>query len=111
MGFYPREKRHIRGRKTLINAKCLIHPVYVVGEERGCYLVFGITHARRKGKGHANHKLAKNPNPNDRSEAYLRKKLELVTKFMVTKSIYHWGPLSKQDDDYVDSLIAKRLRT
>ncbi len=94
----------------MINGECLIHPVYVVGEERGRYLIFGITHARRKGKGHANHKLAKNPKAVDDSTAYIRKKIEEDRKTAFTKERYSNYRMSPRDDEYVDALISKRKK-
>ena len=55
--FYPRRKRHFRGHATRNGS----HPCYIVGETSSTYLYFGLTHARKKGKGHANYRLSVTP--------------------------------------------------
>ena len=105
--YYERNQRHFRGRKTKVNGKVKIHPNYIVGEEKENYFSFGITHSEKKGKGHKNHRLEKNPNKQDKNPSYLKKKMEIAPKKSFT-SILKGFSMSKNDDDYVDSLIRKR---
>ncbi len=107
MGIYTRSKRHFRGHKTNVKGKTVIHPSYVVGEKGSRYLSFGITHSPKKGKGHPNLPLAKNPKAGDSSKAYLRKKLEIDYIGNYTKHPFSEFSMSEEDDSLVDYLIAK----
>ncbi len=110
MGFYTRKKRHFRGHKTNVKGKTVIHPSYIVGEEDNHYLFFGVTHSPKKGKGHSNYRLSRNPDSKDSRVAYLRKHLEADRKQQFTHRAYVGYRMSAKDEAYVDGLIAKRCK-
>lgn len=48
--FYKnRNQRHFRGKKTRVNGKRIIHPHYIVGEDKDNFASLGITHDESKG--------------------------------------------------------------
>lgn len=106
--YYTRDKRHFRGRKTIVKGVKKIHPNYIVGEDRNNYYSFGLTHSSSKGKKHKNYKLMRNPKNGDNSQVYMRKKMESANKNEYTSKKWDNYKMSKLDDDYVDSLIDKK---
>ena len=106
--FYPKEKRHFRGHKTSVHGKWIMHPSYIVGEEDPYFYSFGITHSNKKGKGHNNHLLAKNPELGRHENAYLRKQLVRDRKNQYTKRELEGFKMSEADDEYVTALLKKR---
>lgn len=107
--FYAKEKRHFRGHKTKIKGKRLIHPSYIVGEDKARYAYFGLTHSSKKGKGHGNHHLKTNPKTTDSAPSYMRKKLEWQPKRSFTSWKLDGYRMSPEDDEYVDLLIHKAI--
>lgn len=104
--FYPRRKRHFGGHATRNGS----HPCYIVGETSSTYLYFGLTHARKKGKGHANYRLSVNPKKGDPSTACLRKALCEDEKRRFTLMPYANYEIADEDDDCVDGLLKKRKK-
>ena len=114
MAFYNNKKdRHFRNRSSTINKGNKIekknHPHYIIGEEKNHYLALGITHDRKKGKGHNNHPLTKNPNKYDPEPSYMKKQIECAHKGAYSKYKLNYR-LSDIDELYVDSLIAKNKK-
>lgn len=110
-GFYENKKdRHFRGMKTYNpkTKKIEAHPNYVVGELSREYMSYGITHDKHKGKGHNNKKLEINPKIGETDTAYLRKQINIKEKNKYSSNIYPDYKMSREDDDYVTSLIEKR---
>jgi len=106
--FYSRNKRHFRGRKTVVKGVKKIHPNYIVGENGNKYYSFGLTHSSSKGKKHKNYKLAYNPKNGDDSPVYMRKKMESANKNEYSSNKWDNYKMSNIDDDFVDSLIDKK---
>lgn len=71
-------------------------------------ICFGITHSNKKGKGHNNHLLAKNPELGRHENAYLRKQLVRDRKNQYTKRELEGFEMSEADDEYVTALLKKR---
>ena len=107
MGFYTRKKRHFRGHKTNVKGKTVIHPSYIVGEEEDSFYHVGLTHSPKKGKGHPNHRLLKNPRSGEAKISYVRKKVELDSKNNFSRKKLRNFKMSKEDDLYIDNLINK----
>lgn len=105
--YYSRNKRHFRGRKTIVKGVKKIHPSYIVGEDRTNYYSFGLTHSPSKGKKHKNYKLSKNPQIGDNSPSYMRKQLDIGNKSEFTRKLTNFR-MSHKDDDYIDKLIDKK---
>ena len=108
--FIDKRKRHFRGHKTYVKGRLVVHPCYIIGETATGYIFLGLTHSRKKGKGHPNHCLAENPNRRDLRPAYLRKKIATDRKSNFSESPLAGFSMGKVDEKYVDSLIAKRFR-
>ena len=106
MSFYLRKKRHFRGHVTSKGT----HPAYIVGENRSVYLYFGLTHSKKKGKGHSNYRLSRNPKKGDSSVAYLRKSMGEDDKRQFTKSPFIDYKMSDEDDEMADRLITKKRK-
>ena len=110
-GFYENKSdRHFRGMKTY-NSKTKeneVHPNYVVGELPSKYMSYGITHEKHKGKGHNNKRLEVNPRTDSTRIAYLRRQLNVLEKTKYSPEVYSNFKMSKNDDDYVTSLIEKQ---
>ena len=114
MGFYTNKKnRHFRRRSTTIKKENKVekknHPHYIVGENEHHYLSLGITHDRKKGKGHNNYPLVKNPNNYDKEQAYMKKQIECAHKGAYSKYKLNYR-LSDIDELFVDSLIDKNTK-
>lgn len=105
--YYTRDKRHFRGRKTIVKGVKKVHPNYIVGEDRSNYYSFGLTHSPSKGKKHKNYKLSVNPKNGDNSPSYMRKQLDIGNKNEFTSKLTNFH-MSAKDDDYVDKLIDKK---
>ena len=112
-GFYENKSdRHFRGMKTY-NPKMKkneVHPNYVVGELPSKYMSYGITHEKHKGKGHNNKRLEVNPRTDSIRIAYLRRQLNVLEKTKYSPEVYSNFKMSKNDDDYVTSLIEKQKK-
>lgn len=106
---YAKEDRHFRSKRTNAGGKPGKHPAYVVGEGKNVYASFGITHDRKKGKGHYNHLLAVNPDRKDPHPSYIHKQMEIRAKKDLGSAILSFLRLSKEDDQYVDGRILKAL--
>lgn len=110
-GFYENKSdRHFRGLITYNNKtkETEVHPNYIVGEKTRKYMSYGITHDKYKGKGHSNKRLEINPEKNAIKTAYLRKQLNVLEKTKYSPEVYSNFKMSKNDDDYVTSLIEKQ---
>lgn len=110
-GFYENKSdRHFRGMKTYNSKtkKIEAHPNYVIGELPSKYMSYGITHDKYKGKGHNNKRLESNPKIGETDVAYLRRQLNINDKKKYSSNVYFDYKMSKNDDDYVTSLIEKR---
>lgn len=87
-----------------------LHPHYIIGEEGNYYLSVGITHDKKKGKGHNNHKLSKNPQKGFNEISYIRKQISRGNKKAYSKNKLTNYSMSKVDDEYIDNLISKNKR-
>ena len=105
--FFKRSDRHFRGKKTKVKGTVKTHPNYVVGEDHSNYYSLGLTHSACKGKKHKNHKLVRNPKQGETSTAYIHKKIETADKRLFSKKYGNYQ-MSKEDDDYIDTLIEKK---
>ena len=106
--FYPKEKRHFRTHLTSVRGKAMLHPAYIVGEDENFYYSFGITHSRKKGKGHSNHLLKKNPETGRTEKAYLRKQMDRDWKSQYGRRPLRGFRMEEEDDEYVTRLLGKR---
>lgn len=61
-----------------------------------------------KEKGHNNKRLESNPKIGETDVAYLRRQLNINDKKNYSSNVYFDYKMSKNDDDYVTSLIEKR---
>ncbi len=52
------------------------HYALIVGEDKITYDYFRVTHSDKRDKTHKNYKFKKNPNPKDKKNSYLEKRLE-----------------------------------
>lgn len=107
MFYTNKNKRHFRDRRTKNNTIKTKHPHYIIGEDENNYLSLGLTHQRKKGKGHNNYQLTKNPNSKDNKLSYLRKQIEIGNKKSYSKNKLINFTMSKKDDEYVDEMISK----
>ena len=106
--FYPKEKRHFRARLTSVRGKGMLHPSYIVGEDENFYYSFGITHSSKKGRGHKNHLLKRNPEIGKTENSYLRKQLDRDWKKQYSKRPLDGFEMDEEDDEYVTRLLMKR---
>lgn len=110
--WYKRKDRYFKNRRCKDkNGKYSLHPSYIVGEERNKYYALGITHEDRKDSKHKNHKLSRNPNTlsNSTRASYMKKQIELATKYQFYNRLYGYR-MSPEDDDYVDKLVEKKRK-
>ena len=109
--FYKdRKQRHFRGKRTRVNGKRIIHPHYIVGEDKDNFASLGITHDESKGKKHKNYLLSKNPEYGQSSKSYMRKEIENSSKRNYTLYKFTNYKMSSKDDDYVDKLVEKKKK-
>lgn len=106
---YEKSRRHFRAHIGNVRGKIIWHPAYVVGEGDNVYASFGITHKKKKGKGHSNHRLLTNPQIGKRGESRIKRDMEVEHRGMYSKCPLRGFRMSEKDDEYVDGRILKAL--
>lgn len=81
------------------------HPTYVYAKVGNEFKYIGLTHAKIT-DGVRNIKLDKNPDPNDKEDAYIRPKTEKAKTNNFKKKEKTWK-LSKSDKEKVNKVIKK----
>ncbi len=104
---YEKGRRHFRDHIGNVRGKTVWHPAYIVGEGDNVYASFGITHKKKKGKGHNNHPLSNNPQIGKHSESRIKRDMDIEHRGMYSKRPLKGFKMSKKDDEYVDGRISR----
>ncbi len=84
------------------------HPQIIVGADRTSFKSIGLTHSKRSGKS-INIPLKNNPNKNDDSQAYAKRRIVKDFKFRFSKAFKNYH-LSNEDIEELQRFLESKKR-
>ena len=93
---------------TIRKKKKEMHPQIIVGVDRTSFESVSLTHSNKQGNRN-NLKLKKNPNPNDITDSYVKRRVIKEFKFRFSKAFKNYK-LSNEDIDELMKFLEQKKR-
>lgn len=82
------------------------HPGYIVRQSLLDYDSLKITHSKYRSKNKLNETLNVNPNPKDKKQSYVEKRVRRIPKYKFGEVLQGWS-ISEEDKKKIDQILSK----